>query len=46
MNKKQNNDVTNDVMDEVAQQKYNNNKCYASFFKYIKICFKKLIEYK
>ena len=26
---------TNDVMDEVVQQKYNNNKYYASIFKYI-----------
>ena len=28
---------TNDVMDEVVQQKYNNNKYYASTFKHIQI---------
>ena len=26
---------TNDVMDEVVQQKYNNNKYYSSTFKHI-----------
>ena len=40
------NDVTNDMTDEIVQRERNNNKCYASTFKYFSYIIKiKVNEY-
>ena len=35
--KKENDYVANDMVDEVVQQEYSDNKCYASVFRYTSI---------